>query len=73
MRRAADNSRALSAFLARKVEIDTILRRLSALSSEHFNALPDAVTWADVGTLESYLQRLRAIRDEAFREGEHAA
>jgi hypothetical protein len=50
-----------------------ILARLAALSAEHFNGTPDAVTWADVGTLDSHLQRLREVSDAAFHEGEHAA
>ncbi len=67
-----DNSNALSAFIARKAEIDAILARLSALSDEHFNPAPDDVTWADVGTLASYLAGLRRVSDAAFQEGEHA-
>jgi hypothetical protein len=43
----------LAAFIARKSEIDTILARLTALSSEYFGREPDAVTWGDVGTLAS--------------------
>jgi hypothetical protein len=72
MRKAEDNSQALAAFIARKTEIDTILARLTALSADHFGSDPDAVTWADVGTLSSYLKGLREISDAAFHEGEHA-
>jgi hypothetical protein len=68
-----DNSQAFGAFIARKTEIDTILARLAALSSEHFGREPDAVTWADVGTLAGYLKGLREISDAAFQEGEYAA
>jgi len=35
-RRATDNSKALDAFIAAKVEIDTMLERLKALSDDHF-------------------------------------
>ena len=52
----SDRSTALAAFIARKAEIDTILARLAALSAEHFNCTPDEITWADVGTLGSYLE-----------------
>jgi hypothetical protein len=72
MRIAPNNSEALSPFIVRKAEIDTILARLAALSAEHFNRAPDTVTWADVGTLGSHLERLREISDAAFHEGEHA-
>lgn len=71
-RRATDNTQALAAFLSAKVEIDTMLARLQALSAEHFNATPDEITWGHVGTLEHYRTRLREIADSAFREGEHA-
>ena len=72
MRKTPDNSEALAAFIARKAEIDTILARLTALSGEHFNAAPDDVTWAHVGTLASYIDSLRQVSDAAFHEGEHA-
>jgi len=72
MRESSDNSEALSAFIARKTEIDTILARLAALSAEHFNRAPEDVTWADVETLGRYLEGLRQIGNAAFHEGEHA-
>ncbi|TNF21265.1 MAG: hypothetical protein EP318_07960 [Rhodobacteraceae bacterium] len=43
---------ALSAFIGKKTEIDEMLARLQALSDDHFNAHPDEINWADVGTLE---------------------
>ena len=72
MREPANNSNAIAAFIARKFEIDGILARLTEFSAEHFNINPDDVTWADVGTLGSYLEGLRRVSDAAFREGEHA-
>jgi hypothetical protein len=72
MSKEHNNTAALAAFVARKAEIDTILNRLAALSAEHFSCTPDEITWADVGTLGSYLQRLREISNAAFHEGEHA-
>ncbi len=71
MRKPTDNNDALAAFIARKTEIDTILERLTALSAEHFNTAPDAVTWADVGSLGHYHEMLRQISDAAFHEGQH--
>ena len=71
MGKAPNNAGALAAFVVRKAEIDTILTRLAALSAEHFKCSPE-VTWADVGTLGSYLERLRVVSDAAFHEGEHA-
>jgi hypothetical protein len=73
MRQLLENSAAHAAFIARKIEIETILARLTALSAEHFGSEPETVTWADVGTLASYLKGLHEISDAAFHEGEHAA
>ncbi|MBM9592945.1 hypothetical protein [Roseitranquillus sediminis] len=63
---------ALSAFIAKKDEIDVMLARLQALSDDHFNAHPDEINWGHVGTLEHYASLLKRITDSAFREGEHA-
>ena len=71
-RRATDNSKALDAFIAAKVEIDAMLERLRALSDNHFDALPDENNWGHVGTLNNYAGLLRQITDSAFKEGEHA-
>jgi hypothetical protein len=63
---------ALSAFMAKKAEIDEMLTRLQTLSDDHFNAHPDEINWGDVGTLEHYARLLKRITDSAFCEGEHA-
>ena len=67
------NDDALAAFVARKTEIDAMLKRLRALSDDHFGVAPEEVTWGDVGTLEHHAELLKRITDMAFREGEHAA
>ncbi|MFC3088046.1 hypothetical protein [Tabrizicola soli] len=72
-RRAAQNDKALDAFIAAKVEIDVMLERLKALSDDHFETNPDEINWGDVGTLKHYADLLRQITDSAFKEGEHAA
>jgi hypothetical protein len=66
------NTQALDAFIARKVEIDAMLARLTALSDEHFEVHPDEVHWGHVGTLAHYAELMKRITDSAFREGEHA-
>jgi len=71
-RRVTDNSKALDAFLAAKVEIDAMLERLTALSAEHFDAHPDEINWGHVGTLNHHAGLLCQITDSAFNEGEHA-
>ena len=72
MSKASGNAAVLAAFISYKAELDLILARLAALSADHFNRAPDDISWADVGTLGGYLQRLRKINDAAFHEGEHA-
>ena len=67
MRRAA-----LDAYIAKKIEIDTMLARLKALSDDHFNVAPDDVDWGHIGTLAHYAELLKRITDSAFREGEYA-
>jgi len=71
-RRATDNTRALDAFLAAKVDIDAMLARLTTLSADNFDAHPDEVKWGQVGTLNHYAGLLHQISDSAFKEGEHA-
>jgi hypothetical protein len=63
---------ALSAFIARKAEIDAMLARLSALSDDHFDCAPDEINWGHVGTLAHYASLLKQITDSAFHEGEFA-
>ena len=63
---------ALDAYIAKKIEIDTMLGRLKALSDDHFNVDPDDINWGHVGTLAHYAELLKRITDSAFKEGEHA-
>jgi len=63
---------ALTAFIAKKAEIDAMLARLQALSDDHFDCHPDEVNWAMVGSLEHYASLLKRITDSAFCEGEYA-
>jgi hypothetical protein len=68
----AKKQTAIDAFMARKLEIDTMLERLMTLSDEHFDVGPDDVNWGHVGTLAHYAELLKRITDSAFKEGEHA-
>ncbi len=63
---------ALDAYIAKKIEIDTMLARLKARSDDHFNVAPDEVDWGHVGALAHYAELLKRITDSAFKEGEHA-
>ena len=63
---------ALEAYIAKKIEIDTMLARLTALSDDHFNVAPDEVDWGHIGTLAHYAELLKRITDSAFKEGEYA-
>jgi len=69
---ARNREAALSAFIAKKAEIDTMLARLASLSGDHFNCHPDEISWGHVGTLEHYASLLKRITDSAFGEGEFA-
>ncbi len=64
--------RALAAFIAKKAEIDTMLKRLQGLSDDHFGVTPDEVNWGHVGSLDHYVELLKRVTDSAFKEGEHA-
>lgn len=64
---------ALAAFMARKLEIDTMLQRLADFSADHFGVDPDEVDWGHVGTLAHHAEPLRRVSDDAFHEGDHAA
>ena len=61
MRNTGNNEAALQAFIARKAEIDAMLARLAQLSDDHFGADPEAINWADVGTIESYAATLKQL------------
>ncbi|MGX0879454.1 hypothetical protein ACSSV4_004163 [Roseovarius sp. MBR-154] len=69
---ARNHEAALSAFIAKKAEIDTMLARLASLSDDHFGTYPEEVNWGNVGTLEHYASLLKRITDSAFGEGEYA-
>jgi len=69
---AKSKEQALAAFVAKKIEIDTMLTRLQELSDDHFNYGPDEITWDHVGTLGYYAELLKRVTDSAFNEGEHA-
>jgi hypothetical protein len=69
---AKSREKALAAFVSRKAEIDAMLTRLQALSTDHFNYSPDEITWDHVGTLGYYAELLRRVTDQAFKEGECA-
>ena len=47
--RSTEKPTALAAFMARKLEIDTMLKRLIALSDDHFDVGPDKVHWGMSG------------------------
>ena len=67
-----DNSAAVAAFIAKKGEVDAMLRRLQRHSADHFNVSPDDAHWGHVGTLAYYAELLKRITDSAFHEGEFA-
>ena len=64
---------ALDAFIARKLEIDAMLQRLTEFSANHFGVDPDEVGWGHVGMLSHHARLLRELSDSAFQEGEFAS
>jgi hypothetical protein len=66
-----NNDKALTAFMTRKAEIDTMLARLQTLSDEHFSANSDEIHWGHAGDLAGMAKNLREICDRAFQEGEY--
>jgi hypothetical protein len=66
------NDQALTAFVARKAEIDAMLERLASLSDDHFGVAPDDVSWGDVANLGYVIEKLRQASDFIFQEGECA-
>ena len=64
---------ALAAFMARKLEIDTMLRRLTELSANRFGVNPKDVNWGHVGALGHHRQLLCQVCNSAFQEGDYAA
>jgi hypothetical protein len=70
--KTSNQEKAVSAFLARKAEVDERLARLQALSDDHFEVHPDDITWSHVDHVAHYATLLEQITDMAFEEGEHA-
>lgn len=70
---ARTNDTALSAFIAKKAEIDAMLARLQAFSEDHFGSDLERLNWSHVGGLEYQANLLQQISDFAFGEAEHAA
>ena len=66
------NDTALTAFIARKAEIDAALDRIRAASDDHFFASPEGVHWGHVTALADHAALLRRITDAIYAEGEHA-
>ena len=53
------NDRALRVFISRKAEFDALLKRLAALSADHFSIFPDDVHWGHVGSVADAVLLLR--------------
>jgi hypothetical protein len=59
------NDAALTAFVAKKAQIDAMIAQLQALSENHFAKAPGSVNWADVGSLEFIEGKLREVQEFA--------
>lgn len=56
---------ALETFIAKKAVIDAQIKRLTALSADHFNCHPDQINWGHVGSLSHIADELKEIIDFA--------
>lgn len=63
---------ALDSFVQKKLNIDHMLNRIQQASNEHFSAHPDAISWADVGSVAEVEAKLKQITGFLFQEGEYA-
>jgi hypothetical protein len=72
-RQERSHDAALAPFMAKRLEIDAMLQRLTALGADDFGVDPDKVHWGHVGTLGRCTELLRQVSDSAFQEGEYAA
>lgn len=72
LRNPAPKDAALSAFIARKTEIDATIERIRAASADHFFVIGDEVNWGHVTVLTDHAARLKEITDALYFEGEHA-
>lgn len=63
------NDKALDAFLAAKAEIDQLLAMLTVMSTDHFHASPDQITWGHVGSANHIRERLQEIASFATGKG----
>jgi len=50
---------ALTAFVAKKAQIDELLQKISAASADHFGVGPNQINWGHTGSIEYVLGRLR--------------
>lgn len=63
---------AIDAYVAATVAFTDQLTELRRMVDAHFDLDPDAVNWADVGTIEHDIATLRKITDRHFGRGEYA-
>jgi hypothetical protein len=54
-----NNDRALAAFLAKKTEVDALLKQLQEKSDDHFNVAPEDVHYGHVGDITRIAQMLK--------------
>jgi hypothetical protein len=71
-KRDVNQQQSLNAFLAKKVEFDSLVTELQQMSSDHFGADPEGVLWCEAADLERRAQLLREVTDAYFRRGEFA-
>ena len=56
-----DNQEAIQAFITHKIQIEALLRNLTALNDDHMGESPDEITWASaefLGHIKEELEKL---------------
>lgn len=71
-RRVEEVETAVEAFLGAKEQFGGLVAELLAMSAEHFGAHPDLLDWADVGSLQWRVAKLREVCDSYHQRGEFA-
>lgn len=64
-------SASLTAFIARKAEIDDAIARIQSASDNHFFVAAEDVSWGHVSALADHAVALKRITDVLYSEGEH--
>lgn len=61
MTNRTDNTKAVNAFIGHIGDAEALVAKLKDYIESHFETLPEAVNWGDVGTAQETARRLREL------------